>query len=44
MGNEWTRRSSTLQKASSSLNVEGKGSRDNASATAYGFDETNLML
>ena len=44
MANEWTRRSSTLYIASSSLNMEGKGSRDNASATVFRFYGTNLML
>lgn len=44
MGKDWISRSSTLYSESSSLGVDGKGSLDSASATAFCFDGTDLML
>ena len=44
IGSEFISRSSTLKIAFSSLSTDGKGSRDIASATAFGFEGTNLML
>ena len=44
MGSESISRSLTLKIAFSPLSVDGRGNRDNASATAFSFEGINLML